>query len=363
MSVYKYYYQRHKFYYIKVRIDGKHISRRFDDSGERFISLEAAKRYESKLLNTSSTTMDNKNIIYVYQLYDPFISYLSERYKLTTVSTLEKAFSIYIYPLIRDKNIKELDSSDIRLINKSINECKRKKVSSLVSVSQNFFKFLSLYDVNLDYNLIVHHKSVSFESVQYKRIWTFDEFTKFINVVDDSYFKLLFLVLFYYGLRISELRGLKKIYFTKEKLEIKYCLTNKNIKKKQTLTSPKSKTSYRSFPMFDFIYDVYLEVLKNPESNNNDFVFYSLKEKDLVIGETTIKRAIKRYSKRAGLTPLTAHEFRHSCASFLINNGMDPLQVAAWMGHASPTITLSVYAHLYEDRKKDIFAFINKKNI
>lgn len=360
MSVYKYFYNKKAFYYIKVRIDGKQLSRRFNDDGERFISKEAARKYESKLLENSSSFNKKKNI-YVHEIYSSFISYLSKRYKLTTVLTLEKAFSIYIYPIIKDKKITELDTSDIRLINKSINDCKRKNISSLVSAATNFYKFLNLYDVNIDYSLIIHHKRIGIENAKYKHIWTFDEFTKFINVVDDNYYKLLFLVLFYYGLRISELRGLKKEYFNKENLEIKYCLTNKNIHRKQILTSPKSKSSYRVFPMFDFIYDLYLENQKSQKAIKNDFVFYSLKEDNLVIGETSIKRAIIKYSKIAGLNPLTPHEFRHSCASYLINNGMDPLQVASWMGHSSPTITLSVYSHLYEDRKKDVFTFLNKK--
>ena len=40
--------------------------------------------------------------------------------------------------------------------------------------------------------------------------YTYFEFQKFISVVDDVYWKLLFSVFYYYGLRIGELRALRK---------------------------------------------------------------------------------------------------------------------------------------------------------
>jgi integrase len=43
----------------------------------------------------------------------------------------------------------------------------------------------------------------------------------------------------------------------------------------------------------------------------------------------------------------TLHSLRHTHASQLIAAGMDEVSVSRRLGHASPTITLSVYAHLY----------------
>ena len=41
------------------------------------------------------------------------------------------------------------------------------------------------------------------------------------------------------------------------------------------------------------------------------------------------------------------HALRHSHASALIASGQDVVTVSRRLGHASPTITLSVYAHLF----------------
>jgi integrase len=45
--------------------------------------------------------------------------------------------------------------------------------------------------------------------------------------------------------------------------------------------------------------------------------------------------------------PINLHSFRHLHASSLIASGVDILAVSRRLGHGSPTITLSVYAHLF----------------
>lgn len=46
---------------------------------------------------------------------------------------------------------------------------------------------------------------------------------------------------------------------------------------------------------------------------------------------------------------LTLHDYRHFYASGLIRAGLDAVSVARAMGHASPTIILSTWAHLFPD--------------
>lgn len=43
------------------------------------------------------------------------------------------------------------------------------------------------------------------------------------------------------------------------------------------------------------------------------------------------------------------HTFRHTCASMLIEQGKNPRQVAAWLGHADPAFTLRTYCHRMDE--------------
>jgi site-specific recombinase XerC len=62
-------------------------------------------------------------------------------------------------------------------------------------------------------------------------------------------------------------------------------------------------------------------------------------------------------AQRAGLEdsgwpPLRFHDLRHTFSSHLIVDlGLDVAQVSRIMGHASVTITLNVYTHLFDDAR------------
>ena len=57
---------------------------------------------------------------------------------------------------------------------------------------------------------------------------------------------------------------------------------------------------------------------------------------------------------------MSFHALRHTHASALIKGGLDIVKVSRRLGHASPTITLRVYAHLFDQDDKDAAATIEK---
>jgi integrase len=61
--------------------------------------------------------------------------------------------------------------------------------------------------------------------------------------------------------------------------------------------------------------------------------------------------AVKRAElDRDGKPKLRTHDLRHSFASLLIAHGASVVFVASQLGHSSPSVTLSVYAHLFDER-------------
>jgi integrase len=51
----------------------------------------------------------------------------------------------------------------------------------------------------------------------------------------------------------------------------------------------------------------------------------------------------------AGLAGVRFHDLRHAAASMMIHAGWNINQVSKQLGHANPTMTLNIYAHLWPD--------------
>jgi integrase len=85
---------------------------------------------------------------------------------------------------------------------------------------------------------------------------------------------------------------------------------------------------------------------------------------DLVFGRTEVlpfipstvrARALKAW-KAAGLEPITAHEARHSAASYLIEAGLNDLELTSMIGHSDPRTTKMIYGHLFPDSREKVAA-------
>lgn len=66
---------------------------------------------------------------------------------------------------------------------------------------------------------------------------------------------------------------------------------------------------------------------------------------------SAVSRAWGLAAAALGMPDVTFHSLRHTHASALIDAGVDVVTISTRLGHASPTITLQVYAHLF--RKDD----------
>ena len=79
-----------------------------------------------------------------------------------------------------------------------------------------------------------------------------------------------------------------------------------------------------------------------------------------LISAQSIRNALKRYARKAGIKQIKVHDIRHSHASMLINLGANPVLVASRLGHSSPDMTLRVYSHLFPKSQHDIVIKIQK---
>ena len=61
----------------------------------------------------------------------------------------------------------------------------------------------------------------------------------------------------------------------------------------------------------------------------------------------------------AGLKVIRIHDFRHSCASLLINNGANVTLVVKYLGHTKIEETLNIYSHMFSTALDSVVSVID----
>ena len=62
-----------------------------------------------------------------------------------------------------------------------------------------------------------------------------------------------------------------------------------------------------------------------------------------------LNRSFKALLKRVGLPAVRSHDLRHTCATLLLRQGVNPKNVQELLGHADISLTLNVYSHVLPD--------------
>lgn len=209
------------------------------------------------------------------------------------------------------------------------------------------------------------------EITQEIKYWELEDFETFINCVDELQWKTIFTVMYYMGLRRGEMMGLAPadINFKDNTMSIRY---QYNVKTRQR-TSPKSKNSTRIITMPNAVVDAlktYIERLKAFGTYDDNSTSLFLFGGQFPVSATNLDRKLSQYIKKANednnIPVITSHGFRHSHASYLINNMSDKFTVydiAKRLGDTVNTV-LSTYAHWFKAGDKKLVEMIdNTTNI
>lgn len=71
------------------------------------------------------------------------------------------------------------------------------------------------------------------------------------------------------------------------------------------------------------------------------------------LSEQSIRTALKRHAKAAGLEKITPHVFRHTVATMLLEQGVDLRFIQVFLGHSS-IVTTTIYAHVNDKSQREM---------
>ena len=339
-------------------------SRKKYTSGKFRTKLDA-ERAEIAFLNKVHKKEINVTELTFLDLYNDFFDYQRDKVKRTTLSSykqLIKSLEMIYHVRLQDFTIKHylrwrnnISARDVSLRTKNGYHKFFKQILNY-GTRWHDFNFTSIY------NRMEPFKDPDAPPKEMK-YYTYDEFKLFIKEEDDLRYICVFEILYYCGLRRGELRGLTwdNIDFENETLSVvKNVVNEKGDHGYWYVTTPKNRTSTRTIPMPE----VLVNHLKEYKESLTKFKNFS--EDWYVVGDiapihaVTLRTRNIKIAKKAGLKNIRLHDFRHSCASLLVNSGANIMIVAKYLGHAKIDETLNTYSHLFKENLKEIINILNK---
>jgi len=189
---------------------------------------------------------------------------------------------------------------------------------------------------------------------------TEEEIAELIHFIAKNYPRLLGITFMgaYYGLRRSEILGLKwsAIDWNRKTISINHTIVRvKSITKSD---STKTQSSKRTLNLFDTASKCLQNIQREQQLNKNFFGkdykntdgYIFTWEDGSLYDPNYISSLFSKATKEFGRPEITLHKLRHSCASMLINKGWDIKKLQYWLGHSDTQTTLNIYAHFYRQR-------------
>jgi integrase len=180
------------------------------------------------------------------------------------------------------------------------------------------------------------------------KILTPTQITAFLSKVDDLKYRTLFMLAVFSGARQGELLGIRWSDLDWEGCQVTIQRTFNNGR----LFTPKTQTSKRKIDLGPAVMKALKKWRLACPKNDLDLVFPN-EAGNHINNKNMLRRYFRPALQAAGCPSIRFHDLRHTYASLLVAQGENIKYIQNQLGHATPTITLNVYAHLMKDRNPE----------
>lgn len=310
-----------------------------------FPTKKAAKEYEEEYKRKAQGTAD----MTLASLYEIYIADKKQRVKQSTVDSVANTLQTHILPMLGNLPLPSITPAVIRKWqNKLANTASRRdkralKPSTLKNINSRLSTLLN-FAVKY-YGLPKNPLHVTGAQGTYERridFWTKEEFDTFMSVVKNPMYQCIFRILYYTGMRIGEVLALTIEDFDQQANRL---TVNKTFTQKRATTTPKTYSSARYIIIPNHLANELTEVISRM-SHETGRIF--------PICYRSVNSQYNYCVRKSGVRKIEMHCLRHAHASQLIEMKAPITAISQRLGHSSPKVTLSIYAHAMPQSDKDI---------
>ncbi len=349
---------------VNLTINGKYVRTR----KKGIKSKKEAQEIAAKIRNDKE--VQTKKIHTTFkEIYLKYISYCKieiekGNMRKTTLDSKISIFEKHIIPFFNKYSIQAITKNDILEFQKELSKTKNIRNSEHTLANGTIRKIYKQLNAFFEYCFQEEYITVNpcskvnnfKKEKKEKEYLTIEEFYKLVENINSIRDITIIYLLFFSGIRISELLGLSldKINLNNEEPFIEILNT---CHKGEIREYAKTDDSQDIIYIDETTNEILLKYINSNEFNsyNSNYLFPSRESKCGILSERAVGDMIKKYCKQAGINKhITPHSFRHSHVAMLMDMGMNLEDIKNRVRHSSIKTTSDEYGHMYNSRKKEL---------
>lgn len=306
-------------------------------------------------------------------LFSEYCNSIQHEIRQTSLEKKQTIFKLHIEPVLGSKQLTHLNTKTLSDWKTYINE-KGLRLQTRKNLYTEFRALLN-YAVKMEYLstnplLKVGNFRDAYEEKPEIQFYTPEEFKLFrdaalITAEQTGYYDyyVFFCIAYYTGARKGEIHALRWSSIDNDYFSIKKSITQK-LKGGDVETPPKNKSSIRTIQIPLPLMKILTEH-KSRQQNAILSIGQKWSEDGFICGyykslrDSSLENENIKYAKASQQKKIRIHDFRHSHASLLINNGINALEIARRLGHSTVDQTLKTYSHLFPKESERALEILN----
>lgn len=349
--------ERNAKYYVYLTSEDEFKKRSQKNMGTYTNKKDAEKRKRelSYLKDINKLQLPNEQTLENYM--NEFMSSYKRNISITTYKQYIKILTKHIYPILGKLKLSELQPIHLqKYVDLKILELKPQTVKihlNILSIALTYAYKLQIIDDKIVDRIMIP-KNNKFKN----EIYTEEDLKILFEKVKDKNIELPIHLAVGFGLRISEILGLRwqDIDFENKVIHVRQITARVN--GEVILKEPKTESSIRDLSGPQEIFDILkkermrqLQERLKGKRINEELIFFDKKGRP--IGEDCISQRFRRFLKNTGLKQIRFHDLRHAHATLLIQKNVNPKIVSDRLGHSNITTTLNIYAHTLKEMDQE----------